>query len=84
MTVKPVPGPWGRIWGWWLAFFALSFAILETIALIDRSTEDTLSENTRRWLGTNKTWKTGGALAFIVALVGFVIWFIPHIVFNWG
>lgn len=84
MAEKQAQAPWGRIWAWWLAFFALSFAILETIALIDRSTEDTLSENTRRWLGTNKSPKTWGAVGFIVALVGFVVWFIPHIVFNWG
>lgn len=63
---------------------ALSFAILETIALIDRKTEDTLSENTRRWLGTNKTWKTGSALAVIIAMVSFVLRLIPHIVFNRG
>jgi len=36
---------WGRI--------ALSFAILETIALIDRKTEDTLSEAAGRWSWTS-------------------------------
>jgi flagellar biogenesis protein FliO len=50
--------------------------------LVRREPGDTLSENTRAWLGTDKTWKTWGALGFVIALVGFVVWFVPHIVFH--
>ncbi len=73
---------WGRIWTIWLLLAAVSFAVLETIGLINRRPGDTLSENTRRWLGTDRTWRTWGALSFVAALVGFVVWFVPHIVFK--
>ncbi|GIE98942.1 hypothetical protein [Paractinoplanes rishiriensis] len=73
---------WAAIWAAWLAIAAVAFAVLETIALARRQRGDTLSENIRVWLGTDKRSKTWGALGFVVALVGFVVWFIPHIVFN--
>jgi hypothetical protein len=73
---------WAAIWRTWLAVAAMTFAVLETIALIRRQPGDTLSENTRHWLGTDRRWATWGALGFVVALVGFVIWFVPHIVFK--
>ncbi|MFG1602859.1 hypothetical protein [Actinoplanes sp. NPDC049265] len=60
----------------------MTFAVLEGIALVRRAPGDTLSENTRHWLGTDRTWKTGGALGFVAALVGFIVWFVPHIVFR--
>lgn len=75
---------WARTWAAWLALVAVSFVILEGLALIKRKDGDTLSENTRTWLGTDKRWKTWGALGFVVALVTFVVWFIPHIVFKVG
>jgi hypothetical protein len=73
---------WATIWRVWLAVAAATFAVLEGIALIRRQPGDTLSENTRHWLGTDRTWKTWGALGLVVALVGFAIWFVPHIVFK--
>jgi hypothetical protein len=73
---------WGRIWAIWLLLAAVSFAVLEIIGLVNRRPGDTLSENTRRWLGTDRTWRTWGALGFVAALVGFVVWFVPHIVFS--
>lgn len=73
---------WARTWTIWLAVTAVSFAILETAGLLNKKEGDTLSENTRTWIGTEKTWKTWGALGFVAALVGFVIWFVPHIVFK--
>lgn len=73
---------WARIWAVWLVLVAASFAVLETIGLADRRPGDTLSENTRRWLRTDRGWKSAGPLAFIAALVGFVIWFVPHIVWE--
>jgi hypothetical protein len=77
-----VQGVWARIWTVWLAVVAATFAVLEGIALVRRQPGDTLSENTRHWLGTDRTWTTWGALGFVIALVGFVVWFVPHIVFN--
>lgn len=71
---------WERIWLIWLVVVAASFAILEGIGLVNRKKGDTLSENTRRWLGiTPKKRMTAGAIGLGVALVGFVIWFWPHI-----
>lgn len=73
---------WARIWAVWLAIVAASFAVLEGIALVRKKDGDTLSENTRTWIGTDKKWKTWGAAGFAAALIGFVIWFLPHIVFK--
>ena len=55
---------------------------METIGLVDRRVGDTLSENARRWLGTDRIWRTWGALGFTATLIAFVVWFIPHIVFD--
>lgn len=73
---------WSKIWIVWIALAAGSFAVLETIGLVKPKTGDTLSENTRHWLGTDRTWKTWGAGGFVAALIAFVVWFIPHIVWN--
>lgn len=74
---------WGRIWAAWLFLVALSFALLEGLALIKKAEGDTLSENTRHWLGIRAgKWRTAGAFGFIAVLVGFVVWFIPHIVWQ--
>ncbi|MDH6462070.1 hypothetical protein M2302_002245 [Micromonospora sp. A200] len=73
---------WARIWAGWLLVVALSFALLEGLALAKKREGDTLSENTRVWLRTDRGWKSAGPLAFIVALVAFVVWFIPHIVWR--
>lgn len=73
---------WARIWAIWLVVVAASFAILEGIALVKRKPGDTLSENTRRWIRTDKGWKSAGPLAFMAALIAFVVWFLPHIVWE--
>jgi hypothetical protein len=73
---------WAQIWSWWLLIVALSFVLLEGTGLVNRKTGDTLSENTRRWLGIDRTWKTWGAAGFAGALVAFVVWFIPHILWS--
>lgn len=73
---------WGRIWIAWLIAVAASFAALEGTALAKRKEGDTLSEQTRRWAGTDRTWKTWGALGFTGVVAGFAVWFIPHIVFR--
>lgn len=81
MTTKQ-HGPWNKIWGVWVAVVAVSFAILEGIALVRKKEGDTLSENTRTWIRTDKGWKSAGPLAFMAALLAFVVWFIPHIVWE--
>lgn len=73
---------WERVWAAWLGLVALSFALLEGVALVKREDGDTLSENTRRWIRTEHTWRSWGALGFVAGLVGFVVWFLPHIVFR--
>lgn len=73
---------WARTWTVWLVLVAATFAILEGAGLANRKTGDTLSENTRIWLSIRKGRLTRGAVAFIVALLGFVAWFIPHIVWQ--
>jgi hypothetical protein len=72
------------VWIVWLIISLGGFAILETISLANRKRGDTLSENTRRWLGIdppNPVARIGIPL-FVAVLVIFVIWFIPHIVFQ--
>ncbi|WP_326554661.1 hypothetical protein [Micromonospora sp. NBC_01813] len=73
---------WSWIWTAWLIAVAVSFAVLEGIGLINRKPGDTLSENTRHWLGVDRGWKSAGPIGFIVALVAFVVWFVPHIVWE--
>lgn len=73
-------------WAWvvWITGTLTSFAILETVALANRRQGDTLSENIRRWLGIHppSTVRRVGVPMFVAVLVGFVVWFIPHIVFS--
>lgn len=74
---------WRWTWAIWLGIVALSFAILEGVGLAKRKTGDTLSESTRHWLGIVKGGRLGKkAIAFAAALVLFLIWFIPHILFQ--
>ena len=73
-------------WMWiaWLAITAGAFAVLETIALVNRRKGDTLSERTRAWLGITppSVQRRIAVPVFVTVLVLFVVWFIPHIVFN--
>ena len=77
---------WTVTWAIWLVVVAGSFAVLEGLALRDSRTGDTLSENTRRWLGIEPAHRIRRVAvpAFVAVLVGFVVWFIPHIVVRWG
>lgn len=74
--------PW--VWIAWVIVSLGGFALLETIALINRRRGDTLSENIRRWLGIDPPNPIAriGIPAFAAVLIIFVIWFIPHIVFQ--
>ncbi|MFC4533986.1 hypothetical protein [Sphaerisporangium dianthi] len=67
----------------WLVWGGLalgSFAVLETIALLNHREGDTLSERLREWLGIYpvKHWR----LATSAALLGLLVWFGWHIVFQ--
>lgn len=71
-------------WITWLAAVAVSFAVLESIALATPRAGDTLSENVRRWLGIApvRPWRRWGVAGFLATLVGFTVWFGPHIVLS--
>jgi hypothetical protein len=72
---------WGTIWAVWAVAAIGSFAVFETAALVTkRNGEGTLSENLRMWLGVRpvKPWR----LAASVGLLGFLVWFGWHIVFQ--
>ncbi|MEV7512062.1 hypothetical protein AB0O57_29310 [Streptomyces sp. NPDC091201] len=64
---------WPAIWTCWTVIFAIA----ETIALVNRRENDTLSETTRRLFRT-RTSKVGRA-AFAVGWGGFSVWFAIHI-----
>lgn len=74
-------------WAWvvWLSLLGGSFAVLEGIALRNRRTGDTLSENTRRWLGINpaRPGRRASMAVFAGTLIAFTAWFVPHILFDW-
>lgn len=74
------------VWAAWLALTLGSFAVLETIGLVTNAEGDTLSEATRRWLGIEPVapWRIAGMVTFSVALLGFVAWFLPHVLFKFG
>ncbi|MEV4474657.1 hypothetical protein [Nonomuraea sp. NPDC049504] len=73
-------------WAWmvWAALSVGSFLILEFAALANTRENDTLSENLRRWLGLDPPRPVRKILAplFIAGLVGFVVWFVPHILWS--
>ena len=64
---------WTLLWVGWLA----AFAIIEGVALHNDMPGDTLSEHTRKWFSV-KT-KLGRTI-FLVAWVGFAVWFTVHII----
>ncbi|MGA5127717.1 hypothetical protein ACPCAG_31000 [Streptomyces pseudogriseolus] len=61
------------LWGAWAVFFA----VYETIALVNRKDDDTLSENTRKLFRIRSS-KAGRAV-FTVVLGGGAVWFLFHI-----
>lgn len=72
------------VWIAWLVVSLGGFIVLETIALVNRKRGDTLSENIRRWLGIDPPNPAAriGIPVFVAALIIFIVWFIPHIVFQ--
>lgn len=74
------------VWAAWVAAVLLSFAGLETYTLLTAADGDTLSEVTRLVLGIDpvQPWRIAGMVGFSAVLLGFVAWFLPHIVLRWG
>ncbi|MFD4933403.1 hypothetical protein [Streptomyces virginiae] len=61
------------LWATWAAFFV----VYETITLLNKRDDDTLSENTRHLFRT-RTSKAGRAV-FTAAVAGGAVWFLLHI-----
>lgn len=60
----------------WLAWGA-AFGVIETLALINRRDDDTLSELTRSLFRVRRS--RAGRIAFAAAWLGFAGWFLVHI-----
>lgn len=70
------------IWIVWLITVLASFGIIEGATLVNKQKGDTLSENTRKWIGllsqdTKK--RAAGAAVFAGTALGLVVWFVLHI-----
>lgn len=74
----------GWLWLLWIGGVIVTFAVLEGIAIRNKPHGDTLSEYTRRWLGISpRRWhRLLGIPVFTVTAVGFVVWFVPHILLG--
>jgi hypothetical protein len=72
------------VWAAWAAAVLLSFAGLETYTLLTAADGDTLSEATRLVLGIDpvQPWRIAGMVGFSAVLLGFVAWFLPHVLFR--
>ncbi|MGH3388216.1 MAG: hypothetical protein ACRDOO_04995 [Actinomadura sp.] len=71
-------------WAWiiWVAVTVVSFAVLEALAILNGPAHrDTLSDNIRRLIGVDPPSRARlvGIPLFLAVLLGFVAWFIPHI-----
>ena len=62
----------------WISWLVL-FGILETIGLVTKRREDTLSERTRAWF---KTATPAGRIIFGVTWAAFSLWYFLHILFQ--
>jgi uncharacterized membrane protein len=67
-----------KMWAAWFAFGTGGFFVLEHLA-VKQQPEDTLSKVTRDILGVHQRRGKITKPTFVAGLVGFVIWFIPHI-----
>lgn len=71
---------WNVLWALFVIVPLLAFGIFEFLGRHGH----TLSSYVRRWLGISppKPYRRRASLAFVVVLVGFDVWFIPHIVWS--
>jgi hypothetical protein len=72
-------------WPWYLAAVTIGFGLWETSAIITGHREWTLTYKIRTWLGieTGEPRRVWTSIVFAVAIIGFNVWFIPHIIFGW-
>ena len=64
------------IWTWlWVAWGAM-FAVIEGVAILNDSRDDTLSEHLRKWFTTKEK---RGRSVWLVVSGAFFAWFIVHI-----
>lgn len=72
---------WDTPWALWVAGTLLSFAFIESAALIHHRPDRTLSDRLRSWLGIvpHRPWRIAGTAVFS----GFLFWFLVHIVFGY-
>jgi hypothetical protein len=68
-------------WAIWLGLIVASFGVLEGIALFNKKSGDTLSENTRKWIGLKENGfkRVAGASVFAGSILGLAAWFVVHI-----
>lgn len=70
--------PAALVWGITVAVWLASFAVLETVALLDRSPNNTLSRQVRRVL----RWRRWFWRLSLVVWVAFVSWLTVHLWFG--
>lgn len=72
-------------WSLYLIAVTIGFAVWETAAIVTGHRDRTLTYKIRVWLGieTKRPHRLWASIAFTVGLIGFNVWFIPHIIFGW-
>lgn len=72
-------------WSWYTAAVGIGFAVWETAAIMLGKRQWTFTYKIRQWLGIDpvRPWRLPASIAFSMAMVGFTVWFIPHIVLGW-
>ena len=69
----------GWFWLLWVILGAVSFAVAEGVALVNRRSGDTLSENTRRWFHVTTK---AGRYVWVIIWGLFAMWFGVHIAMD--
>lgn len=74
-------------WSWFMVAFVgllVAFGVWETGAIVSGHREWTFTYKIRTWLGIEqKKPVIWAVVVFTLTLVGFVVWFVPHIVLGW-
>lgn len=70
-------------WLVWLGIILVGFAVPEWVAIRNKQTGDTLSENIRRWLRTDTPGGGWTWLGVWVTLLGVWVWLCGHILRWW-
>lgn len=75
-----------EFWGWFLGAIAVIFGGVEGWAIFRNRRDQTLTYWLRVKIGVEghaKPTSLTSSFVFILAMVGFTIWFVPHIAFGW-